>query len=147
MSSSMMFVVGILGIVAAIILYKFKFNAKEIHDYFKTPTGLGILKGIVLVLILGLAMSVIAKEPEEGKFFSYGDFYAGLDYTNKRSPQCYGGGVDDRTTSNVGFRVNIYESADSKFHLNSKYTHHSCALNIDRESYDAIGVELIYRLW
>ena len=28
-----------------------------------------------------------------------------------------------------------------------KYTHHSCALNPDRNSYDALGVELEWCVW
>lgn len=118
----------------------------NIINYFKTKTGLGILKGIVIVLVLciGLAMGRCALA---GEFFADASIYAGLDYTFKPSPQCKTNGEDCHSTSNVGARLNIYQSSDKAFRFNAKYTHHSCAFNEDRNTYDAIGGEMEYRLW
>lgn len=118
----------------------------NIVDYFKNKTGLVILKGIVIVLVvfIGIAGTRFALA---GDFFESGSIYAGLDYTYKTSPQCERNGPDDKGTSNVGAKLNLWQSTDKTFRFNSKYTHHSCALNIDRNTYDSIGLEWEYFLW
>ena len=83
-----------------------------------------------------------------GKYMNYADAYVGLDIPNGTSPQCRDrGDIDDKTTSNLGLVGNVYESADTHFKTNLKYTHHSCAFNSDIRVYDAIGVELKYRIY
>jgi len=115
-------------------------------EYFKSPTGLGILKGIVLAIAFAVALAVIPKAfAEEPVWFKEAEVFAGLDYTQRTSPQCIVGSVDDRTTSNLGLRLNVYEYEN--FTINSKYTHHSCAFGEDDAGYDAFGVELVYKFW
>jgi hypothetical protein len=53
----------------------------------------------------------------------------------------------DRLTSNGGVALNIYRSPDKDFNFNTKYTHHSCAFNNDADSYDALGLEVSYKLF
>jgi len=145
--SSVLFVlaaVAIVLIVTAIVIPPSKWL-----DYFKTKTGLGVLKGIVLALLFGAALAFVPRlfAAESGMFFKDAGVYLGLDHVKKISPQCERGGVDDRWTSNLGMRVNIYESGDERFRTNAKYTHHSCMLGEDSAGYDAVGIELEYKFW
>ena len=57
------------------------------------------------------------------------------------------GDVNDHLTSNGGLVQNIMISDDDNLQLNAKYTHHSCALDPDDRSYDALGAEISYRFW
>ena len=116
-------------------------------EYFKTRTGLGILKGIVMAIGAALAITVLSSvaEADEAVWFKDAEIFAGLEATQRVSPQCVAGGVDDKTTSNLGMRVNIY--SNEQFRINSKYTHHSCAFGEDDAGYDAFGVELVYKFW
>ncbi len=121
-------------------------RGENIIDYFKTKDGLSILKGIVVVLVVMISVAM-AKCAYAGDFFTSGSIYAGLDYAFKQSPQCKSNGPDMRSTSNVGGRLNLYRSSDKLFRFNLKYSHHSCFVNSDRNTYDAIGGELELRLW
>ena len=150
MSSSFMFLVGIISLISVVFIFNFG-SVSEVKDYFKTKTGKGIAKGIIIALGVGLlfslfSCSVNAEEQERLKWFDYRELYLGIEHTsNKTSPQCIDSGVNDRLTSNLGFTQNIFVSTDRKFHFNAKYTHHSCVLNSDRNTYDAFGVEFILR--
>jgi hypothetical protein len=122
------------------------------REYFGTPGGRKILAGIIVFVGAGLLAALMSAPAKAGdlKWFDYGEVYLGLDYTNRSpSPQCVGdpGGADERLTSNGGARVNIVSWPDDSFQANLKYTHHSCAVNTDRNTYDGMGVELVYRLW
>ena len=115
--------------------------------YFSSRTGLGILKGIVIAVGVAIVITLISSkaQAEEAMWFKDAEIFAGLEATQRVSPQCVAGGVDDKTTSNLGMRVNIY--SNEQFQINSKYTHHSCAFGEDDAGYDAFGVELVYKFW
>ena len=115
--------------------------------FFYLKNNLGIVKGIVLFILVAIGSMFASKCTLAGEmeFFSYGKVYAGIDNTFNQSPQCHDGAISDRLTSNGGFVVNIM--AKEGFVFDAKYTHHSCALNDDRLSYDAIGLVVEYRLW
>ncbi len=126
------------------------------YTYFKTREGKGVLFGILMAIIsiVGTAFSdEVFSAPHSGpfdnlKYFQYGEVYGGLDQTFKSpSPQCQSRGSDPKTTSNLGFRVNLLQSYDNKVSLDTKYTHHSCAFSPDRNTYDALGLELNWRIW
>ncbi len=151
MNSSLMFVLSIIitAVLAILFVFRTPSNAKS---YFLTESGKKVLNGIVVFIVFGLFFALVfsnkaSANEETGKFLAYGEVYLGMDYTGKISPQCYSDGPDNRLTSNGGLRVNIFQSHDKRFEFNTKYTHHSCAFNADRESYDAIGIEFSYRLW
>lgn len=97
--------------------------------------------------MLYLAVGSRPAAADEPTWFTYGDIYLGLDYPKNISPQCERGAIDDRLTSNGGVVGNIYRSVDRRFHVNAKYTHHSCAFNTDRNGYDAFGLVASYRFW
>jgi len=132
------------ALVLVVVLWgAYSLRNENIREYFSTKTGKGILKGIVLAIAFACVMALVGCG---GTYFNDGYVYAGIDQTKKQSPQCENG-VDDKATSNIGIRANVYQSQDKDFKANAKYTHHSCAFSPDAEQYDALGVELEYRLW
>ena len=146
MPSLMEFIVGLLVVLFVWLLWSLR--GENLKEYFRTKDGLGILKGIVLAVGFAVGLAVLFSLTGcSGTYVNDASVYAGLDYTKKLSPQCEATGPDDRTTSNLGVRVNLYESADERFRTNAKYTHHSCAFSPDDRQYDALGVELEYKLW
>lgn len=145
MSSLTAFIVAILAVAAALILYVFKSPRKAL-DYFKTKDGKGVAKGIVLALLIIIGIATGSKV-FGADYLDYAEVYLGIDHTKSPSPQCDETPNNEYLTSNAGIRLNLLVSDDRKFHLNTKYTHHSCAFNPDRENYDAFGVEVVYRLW
>lgn len=118
-----------------------------LKEWSKSADAPGIWKGIGIVLGVSILIALLTGCTTNGTYFNDASIYAGLDYTKNVSPQCEQGGADDRTTSNVGLRGNVYQSDDERFRLNGKYTHHSCAFSPDRHSYDAIGAEVEFRFY
>lgn len=157
----------VLAIVLVIVfaLLMWKVGPKGLRPYFSTKEGKGILKGIVLspiviaviALLLALLGSLMpAKAHAEGldlsprtygTFFNDASVFMGIDRTKGTSPQCWDGGVDARSTSNLGARLNLWQNPSGNVRVNAKYTHHSCALNRDRNGYDALGIELEWYVW
>lgn len=141
------------GLMVAVVLayMAWKLRGKNWIEYFKTKDGLGILRGIVLapvaILVIGVVLALFSCNTQAGTWFNDASVYAGLDYTKKLSPQCERNAVDERGTSNLGVRLNLWESDSRAIRVNSKYTHHSCALGADDRQYDAVGVELEWRVW
>lgn len=148
MNSALMFVLAVLAIAAILILLVFK-SPKAALAYFRTPGGKQARTGILLFVGIGVLAVLIAEQArgDTGRWFAYGELYLGIDHALKQSPQCERDGPDDKWTSNGGLRVNVFQSGDRRFEVNGKYTHHSCAFNVDRNLYDAVGVEATYRLW
>lgn len=139
--------------ILSYILITFK-SVKEAKRYFKTSEGqqalAGILKFTFVVFIIAGISLMYSRNTEAnslGTWFAYGEVFAGIDKTLDNSPQCKRGGVDDRSTSHGGVRLNIFETHDTFFATNIKYTHHSCAFNVDTETYDGIGLEFTYRFF
>lgn len=120
-------------------------------DYFRTPDGLGILRGIVLAVagtfLIGVGLLLLPGKATAGTWLNDASVFAGLEYTNRLSPQCQRNAVDERGTSNLGLRLNVWESDSRNVRVNSKYTHHSCALGPDDRQYDAAGVEIEWKVW
>lgn len=151
MDSTILFIIIVVAIALVAALAAFKTPAKAVA-YFKTKDGRGVLTGVVLfilagILLAGLSLFSSDAEASEPTWFTYSEVFLGLDHTKNLSPQCEKGGPNDRLTSNGGLRQNVYRSTDDRFHLNAKYTHHSCAFSPDRESYDAIGLEATFRFF
>ncbi len=103
---------------------------------------------IPTIMILLIFIMMPLKVVYAGKFFAYGKVYLGAEHVFKAiSPQCEPGPRSNTLTSNLGVVINIYQSNNKKFEINTRYTHHSCVLNRDRNSYDAGGLELGYTFW
>lgn len=142
-----------IGLLLAILLgyMVWKLWGHSWKEYFSTKDGLGILKGIILapviIIIIALFLFLIPGAHAQGTWFNDASVFAGLDYTKKLSPQCERNAIDDRGTSNLGVKLNIWESESRRVRVNSKYTHHSCALGVDDRQYDGVGVELEWKVW
>ena len=138
--------------VAVVLLYiAWKLRGRSWREYFSTRDGKGILRGIIIapgaILLIALALSLMPSCAQAGTWFNDASVYAGLDWTKKLSPQCEPNPVDERGTSNLGARLNLWQSDSRRVRVNAKYTHHSCALGRDDRQYDAVGLELEWRVW
>ena len=145
MNSGIMFILAMVIILAVYTAYRLKKSGLSPIEYFKTHTGLGILKGVLIaVVVMGVAVFLGGCS---GNYLNDASAYAGIEATKDVSPQCENTGIDPHGTSNLGFKLNLYQSDDGRFRTNAKYTHHSCALSPDRNTYDAVGMELEYKIW
>ncbi len=144
----------IFTILVAIFMWQFKGDVKKIVAYFKKEVG--ILWGIIVftgsfIVIALLTLLLPSKAEANGfkelKYFQYAEVYIGMDYTKKLSPQCHEGEYSDRLTSNGGARMNLLQTQGKRVEVNTYYLHHSCAYNIDREQYDAVGIQVTWKLW
>lgn len=149
---------GIGAILGGTLLWQFKGSIKDIIEYFKKNRS--ILWGIVLFtgafiglavtsLVLALLLTPSAKADgfKDLTYLNYAEVYIGMDYTNKLSPQCHKGQYSDRLTSNGGFRLNLIQTESRRVEVNTTYIHHSCAYNRDREQYDAVGLQMTWKLF
>ncbi|MCE2830538.1 MAG: hypothetical protein LW709_02690 [Oxalobacteraceae bacterium] len=147
MKESAVFVGLLLAVVLGYIAYRLP--PSKWREYFSTSEGRGILKGIILapivILLIALVLSLFSRANAQGRWFKDAGVFVGLDQTFKQSPQCSANTIDDRGTSNMGFWVNAWQYQNVQ--VNFKYTHHSCVLGRDRNSYDAAGIELRWTLW
>ena len=157
MSDFALFVGIIIAVVIAILLWRVGF--KNLPAFFKTKDGKGAIAsmvlGVLVVSIVGVLMLFSGKanaqssilDNRSGHFFNYAYTYAGVDYTRKVSPQCVAGSQDDRLTSNMGFGLNVWESTSRRVSMDIQYTHHSCVIGVDRNSYDGLGLRVIWKPW
>jgi len=106
-----------------------------------------VLAWVVAIILL----SAQALQAREIKYFDGTSVFFGLDVTNGTSNVCYDeswtGDIanSDKLTSNMGLYQNLVTSG--RLNLQIRYTHHSCAINYDKPSYDAIGLIIEYRLF
>jgi len=148
------------GLVLALIyvwaFFSFGGKVMELFGYIKTEVGRGALKsaGVAVgaILIISFLIFIIpnnaqAVELKKGTWFNDAGVYMGLDYTRKPSPQCRPESVDNRGTSNLGFKGNIWQSRSENIRVNAKYTHHSCFIGKDRNGYDGFGIEVEWKLF
>jgi len=140
------------GLLLVILLSYMAWFLRNVNwkEYFSTKTGKGILKGIILapaIILLIAGFFYLIPSANAGTWLNDASVFAGIDYTKKLSPQCDNNNIDDRGTSNLGVRLNVWESESKNVRLNSKYTHHSCVLGTDDRQYDAVGIELEWRVW
>lgn len=144
MEGKFLYCLCVLMVLVSLFIYMIIVNKKQVLLDMKNIYNNRWIMGVVLfTLILTLPVLVFGEE-RKLTWLNYTELYAGIDRTFKISPQCLSGAYNDRMTSNGGIKQNILMSYDKDFSLNTKYTHHSCAINNDRNSYDAIGLELLY---
>lgn len=143
-------------VIAALLLWRV--GPKNIIPFFRTKEGKGVARGIVLAPIVIVAIAVVgyfvlgrtahAQSLQiPGTWFNDASVFMGIDHTRKLSPMCSAGGYDERSTSNMGAKLNVWQSPSGNVRFNTLYTHHSCAINPDHKSYDAIGVQVEWKFW
>mgnify|MGYP003406011861 CR=1 FL=1 len=142
--SIILFTVSILVITTLSILI----FVKSPLTYFKTKEGKGVATGVILAVFISLGIAFLFSPKAEAlEYFESGEVFVGLDYTQKISPMCDAGVNDDKLTSNLGLKASLITSDDHQTVVSAKYTHHSCAVNPDNKSYDAVGIEVKRILW
>ena len=103
--------------------------------------------GLLIYLLTGQAKAQSVLDNRYGHFINHAYTWAGIDYTRNVSPQCVPQSTDDRLTSNMGFGLNLYQSPSRRVDVDMTWTHHSCVFGSDRNSYDGIGLKVVWRPW
>lgn len=117
----------------------------EVKRYFTEGHGgnahKDIIAVILVVILLGSLLTAgykaFASEPE-WDYLRETTIFVGIDRDIHSKVFCELDGVDDRLTSNVGVRQHLISRDNVSAIL--QYTHHSCALNRDAPTYDAVGI-------
>lgn len=131
-------------VVFAYLAIKLRGIGKALTHLKRTGASVGIGLATILAIIIGVVLlSVYSPNAEskesEMKWFTHTTLYAGVDYDH-RSIFCVKGNGDDNLTSNFGLRQNLVKKGDIS--VMATYTHHSCALNEDKPTYDAVGMSI-----
>lgn len=124
-------------------------------DRFTATENKGILKsmwlGIKVIVLLAViaflvnALVISQVKAAELVWFEETTLYAGIDWVDDWSPQCYPETKGyQNLTSNMGFRQSIVRIKDVAVLAN--YTHHSCAVGHDAYGYDGLGIMLEWRI-
>lgn len=153
------YLVAFFSIILAVIVVSaaitFKRKGIKFKDFLRNGTGaiasallaLGSIAVIALIIFL-LPGNANASVFDDGTWANDASVFVGLDYTLKPSPQCeISDPVDDRGTSNLGAKFNIWRDRTETLSINSVYTHHSCFLGEDAKSYDGFGIQVEWKLW
>lgn len=103
--------------------------------------------GCLISLLTGQAKAQSVLDNRYGHFLNHAYTWAGIDQTRNVSPQCVPGSTADRVTSNMGFGLNLYQSPSRRVDVDLTWTHHSCVFGSDRNSYDGLGLKVVWRPW
>lgn len=149
MASWLLFILFSFGVLGIILLYSYVKDKEKTINLLKSKEKKekNIRRGWWLFLGVGILLTSMCSDAQEGSWFNYVDVYLGVDNIFDVSPMCEQGDLNDKFTSNGGLDFNIYQSYNKRFEWNTHYLHHSCALNTDNLTYDAIGFKITYRLW
>ena len=151
MMTNLIFLLIVSMAVFALVLYaRGKAGSwSEMAGYFKQNKALNDWKpfiGVALVILIGITL-VWNTTRAEDKFdmFVFTEVSLGVDYVynGQRAAACDDVGVDNRLAGNGQITQNIFELYEVQ--LNVAYQHHSCALNGDDLTYDAIGINITRR--
>lgn len=140
----------VLLIVTLIAFVTLKYRGVSLRGFLKNSNGAlpSAVLAFVAIAVLALVIFLIPNNANAGTWFNDAGVYMGVDYTKGTSPQCEDGDpIDARGTSNLGVWANGWESSDGAIRVNARYTHHSCVLGEDEDSYDGLGVIVEWKLW
>ena len=148
MSDLAVFTVAIIAVMFAVLAFAASTlgGLSEAAAYFRTRQGRRVLTSMLMAVGAAVGMAfILYTATAQARWLHWAEVYAGVDIPVKQSPQCRQfDPIDNRLTSNFGARVAIWERR--RFTLAGAYTHHSCALGVDRRVYDALGVQATYRV-
>jgi hypothetical protein len=146
-----------IGMMAIILLGLFVFIMSRVgfsylalRNYIKkveNKTVLQAVGGIMAAMIAAAFFVFMIGQvvAEEGKWLNSGSVFIGIDYNNKGSVFCQDNGVSNEMNSNLGANIEVYTYGDHT--LSGNYTHHSCAINPDVNTYDALGFKYEWRIF
>lgn len=139
-----------LTIIAAVVFVLYGITARKTGWHPSKVFGhlrangaaLGIKVVIVATVVIGLLLSLIYQKAvaEEWRYFDRTTIFAGIDHDLHIFDIpvfCDRGDINDTLTSNIGVRQHIFGRGGIDFL--AQYTHHSCVLNKDKPTYDAVG--------
>lgn len=150
----------ILVVIALVLL--FGIGPKNIIPWGKTKAGMGAIAsmvlGVVVVVVVGITVTLFTGlfqkadaqtilDNKYGHFLNNAYVFAGIDYTKNLSPQCVQGTTQDHLTSNMGMGVGLWQSPSKRVQMDLQWTHHSCVLGVDRNSYDGAGIRVTWYPW
>lgn len=139
-SSAMLVFITLLFVYVAI---KTKSNPFKYLIANRAMSGIGMVLVVTIIAVLTLMSFYGTAEASEKRWFAYTAVFAGLDMDINNQVFCYQGATSDRITSNVGARQNILEY--DNLSINATYTHHSCAIEKDKPTYDAVGLQVEWK--
>ena len=126
-------------------------RAGSLKDYIrkvenKTPlqAALGIMGAMLFAAFIVFMIGQVVKA-EESKWFDTGSVFIGIDYHNNGSIFCQDIGVSNEMNSNLGMNIEVYSYGNHS--ISGNYTHHSCALNPDVNTYDAAGFKYEWKIF
>jgi len=152
--NDLMIFIGVMVIILIglfiIIMHKVGYSYKALSDYMKKVENKTVLQaggGIIsAMLIAALIVFMIGQAvAEEGKWLDKGSVFVGIDYHKNGSVFCQGNGVNDELNSNLGVNIEVYRYGNHS--ISGNYTHHSCALNPDVNTYDGAGFKYEWRIF
>ena len=152
---------GIILVVIALVII-FGIGPKNVIQWAKSKAGKGAIAsmvlGVTVIVVAGILVTLatglfnkshaqLVLDTRYGNFLNNAYVFAGIDHTRKVSPQCVAGSTQDKLTSNMGMGVNVWQSPSKRVHMDFQYTHHSCVLGVDRNSYDGVGLRVTWYPW
>ena len=138
----------LLGLVIALTFSAIKLGSvTKLITYLKSSEGSGIFTtmllgvGIIVMLTLFLYVAVATAD-----WFKWTETYIGFDYSlHTNNSICTKDNlINDRFISNLGVRQAIYSMDNME--VISAFTHHSCFVGKDNLTYDALGLQVKYRI-
>lgn len=136
-------IITALVVLAFLFLLAYRKVGSKFFVHLKDNGSLmGILLAFISAVMAILVVSAFYSEAEasEINWFQQTTVFAGVDAEVKNKVFCHRGDINDKLVSNIGIKQKIM-SID-RFSLSAKYTHHSCALNKDKPTYDAVGLSV-----
>ena len=143
-----------ISVMAVILLILFGIVVKRagsLKDYIrkvenKTPqqSALGIMGSMLLAAFIVFMIGQVVKA-DESAWFDKGSVFIGIDYHNNGSIFCQNAGVSNEMNSNLGANIEVWRYGNHSFSGN--YTHHSCALNPDVNTYDSPGFKYEWKIF
>ncbi len=134
-----------------VIMSKVGFSYSALSAYIKKVENKtvmqaagGIMAAMIVVAFIVFMIGKVA-HAEEGKWLDTGSVFIGLDYHNDGSVFCRDNGVSNKLNSNLGATIQVYRYGDHS--ISGNYTHHSCAINPDKNTYDAAGFKYEWKIW
>lgn len=139
------------GLVLALLVfafYKAEWSKEQFMKNWYAAEGKkkSVFVGAATIILIPVLIGIVLHTANaETKYFDGAKVFVGLDSTPVHNAFCQKTGASDRISSNMGFVQNIATTTD--FNIGMKYTHHSCAISPDVNTYDAIGIVIEWTIY
>ena len=142
--------VVILIVLFIVIMNKVGFRYSALKDYIKQIENKTVMQAVIgiisAMLVAAFFVFMIGQAvAEESEWLYGGSVFVGIDYNIDGSVFCQDAGVNNELNSNLGANIGVYRYGDHS--ISGNYTHHSCAINPDVNTYDAAGFKYEWKIW